>query len=180
MAGLLIQPQPSGNIQGLNRQGQNTPLSGVSPAGQDNSWLAQIGPAYKLELSEAAKNSWADPEVRRLKQVGQIECQTCKNRTYQDGSDDPGVSFKSPTHIAPENAAAAVSSHEQEHVVREQSSAQAEGRKVISQSVQIYTSVCPECGRSYVSGGQTKTTTAADAKPPDPNEKLGGQVDMMV
>ena len=179
MAGLLIQPQPSGNIQALNRQGQNAPLSGVSPAGQDNSWQAQIGPAYKLELSEAAKNSWSDPDVRRLKQTGQIECQTCKNRTYQDGSDDPGVSFKSPTHIAPENAAAAVSSHEQEHVVREQSSAQAEGRKVIAQSVQIYTSVCPECGRSYVSGGRTKTTTAAEAKPPEPNEKLGGQVDMM-
>ena len=117
--------------------------------------------------------------MRRLKQTGQIECQTCKNRTYQDGSDDPGVSFKSPTHIAPENAAAAVSSHEQEHVAREQSSAQTEGRKVISQSVAIYTSVCPECGRSYVSGGQTKTTTAAETKPPEPSDKLGGQVDML-
>lgn len=30
------------------------------------------------------------------------ECQTCKNRRYQDGSDDPGVSFKTAGKINPE------------------------------------------------------------------------------
>ena len=49
---------------------------------------------------------------------GREECETCKNRKYQDGSDDPGVSFKTPSNIAPEEAAARVRSHENEHVYR--------------------------------------------------------------
>ena len=30
----------------------------------------------------------------------------------------------------------------------------------MSQNVQIHTSICPECGDVYVSGGTTRTTTA--------------------
>ena len=90
------------------------------------------------------------------------ECQTCKERKYQDGSDDPGVSFKTPTNIAPEQAASAVRGHESEHVVREQAKAQREDRKVVSQSVTYHTSICPECGKVYVSGGTTRTVTKAD------------------
>ena len=90
------------------------------------------------------------------------ECQTCKNRKYQDGSDDPGVSFKTATNVAPEQAASAVRGHEQEHVVREQAKAQREDRKVVSQSVTIHTEICPECGDVYVSGGTTRTTTKAN------------------
>ena len=89
------------------------------------------------------------------------ECQTCKERKYQDGSDDPGVSFKTAQHIAPEMAASEVRGHEMEHVVREQASAAREGRKVVSQSVTYHTGICPECGKAYVSGGTTRTTTAA-------------------
>ena len=87
------------------------------------------------------------------------ECKTCAERKYQDGSDDPGVSFKTAAHIAPEQAAAKVRSHEYEHVSREQAKARREDRKVVSQSVTIHTSICPECGRSYVSGGVTNTVT---------------------
>ena len=90
------------------------------------------------------------------------ECQTCKERKYQDGSDDPGVSFKTAQHIAPEAAASTVRGHEMEHVVREQASAAREGRKVVNQSVTYHTAICPECGKTYVSGGTTRTTTAAD------------------
>ena len=43
------------------------------------------------------------------------ECQTCKRRKYQDGSDEM-VSFKTAQHISPESAASAVRAHEQEHV----------------------------------------------------------------
>ncbi|MGN1146192.1 MAG: hypothetical protein ACI4R5_07060, partial [Acetatifactor sp.] len=43
------------------------------------------------------------------------ECQTCKKRKYQDGSDEM-VSFKSAAHISPESAGTAVRAHEQEHV----------------------------------------------------------------
>ena len=90
------------------------------------------------------------------------ECQTCKERKYQDGSDDPGVSFKTPTNIAPEQAGAAVRGHENEHVVREQAKARQENRKVVSQSVTYHTAICPECGKVYVSGGTTRTVTKAD------------------
>ncbi len=88
------------------------------------------------------------------------ECQTCKNRKYVDGSDDPGVSFKTPTHISPDSAASAVRGHEMEHVSRNQAEARREGREVVSQSVSYHTAICPECGRVYVSGGTTQTTTA--------------------
>lgn len=92
------------------------------------------------------------------------ECQTCERRKYQDGSDDMGVSFQTPTHIAPEAAPAAVRGHEMEHVYREQAKAEREDREVISQNVTLHTSVCPECGKVYVSGGNTRTVTAAKQK----------------
>ena len=88
------------------------------------------------------------------------ECQTCKNRKYQDSSSDPSVSFQSPTHLNPGQAAGAVASHESEHVAHEQARAEREDRQIISQSVTIHTAICPECGRVYVSGGVTRTITA--------------------
>lgn len=84
------------------------------------------------------------------------ECQTCKNRKYQDGSDEM-VSFKSAAHISPESAAARVRAHEQEHVSNAYKKAAMNDGKVISASVSIHTAVCPECGRTYISGGTTHT-----------------------
>ena len=101
------------------------------------------------------------------------ECQTCKERKYQDGSDDPGVSFKTPTGVAPELAASAVRGHEQEHVTRERAKAEREGREVVSQSVVYHTGICPECGRVYVSGGETTTVTAKESPLPDTEEEDG-------
>lgn len=89
----------------------------------------------------------------------QDECQTCKNRKYQDASDDPGVSFKSASKVGPEGAAAAVRGHEYEHVYRNQAKAAREGKEVVYQSVRIKTAICPECGDSYVAGGETTTVT---------------------
>lgn len=99
---------------------------------------------------------------RLMKKMGVIECNTCRNRRYVDGSADPGVSFKTPTHVSPEDSAAAVMSHEREHVLRERINAQMHGRKVVAQSVRTNTEICPECGRVYTSGGKTITTTKAD------------------
>lgn len=98
-------------------------------------------------------------------------CETCEKRKYQDGSDDPGVSFKTPTNVSPEMAASAVRGHEQEHVVREQAKARREDRKVVSQTVTYHTEICPECGRVYVSGGTTRTVTAADNQPDQQDAK---------
>ncbi len=100
-----------------------------------------------------------DQKSKGVSQTGKIECQTCKNRKYQDGSDDPGVSFKTAAHIDPGNASAAVMSHEQEHVKNESAKAVAEKKDVVSQSVSLESSICPECGRVYISGGKTLTVT---------------------
>lgn len=116
------------------------------------------------------------------------ECQTCKNRKYQDGSDEM-VSFKSATHISPQAAASAVRSHEQEHVSNAYKKAAQNNGKVISANVAIHTSVCPECGRSYVSGGTTSTQIKyynednpyqKDLKTADSIKYQGMNVDMAV
>lgn len=84
------------------------------------------------------------------------ECETCKNRKYQDGSDEM-VSFKSAAHISPEASAATVRGHEQEHVSNAYKEAATKNAKVIQASVTLKTAICPECGRSYVAGGETRT-----------------------
>ncbi len=131
--------------------------------------------AEALSPNQAAEGSKSPREV-----MEESECQTCKNRKYQDGSDDPGVSFKTATNVAPEQAAAAVRGHEQEHVVREQAKARREDRHVVSQSVSIQTAICPECGDVYVSGGTTRTATKANPaqeqpEPPEYQAKSGFQ-----
>ena len=73
-----------------------------------------------------------------------------------------GVSFQTPTNVDPDLAASAVRGHEMEHVVRERAKATREDRKVVSQSVTYHTAICPECGKSYVSGGTTRTATKAN------------------
>lgn len=120
---------------------------------------------------------------KTLKQVGIVECTTCATRTYQDKSDDSSVSFQAPTRLSPEQAATAVISHEMEHVANEQADARTEGKEVIAQSVQIFHSICPECGKSYVSGGLTKTTTASESNPYKDvmtNKAAGNLVDMLL
>ena len=103
------------------------------------------------------------------------ECQTCEQRRYQDGSNDMGVSFKTPTRIAPEAAGAMVRSHEQEHVTRERAKAEREDREVVSQSVTLHTDICPECGKVYISGGTTRTTTASRPEPAENMSMEGTQ-----
>lgn len=84
------------------------------------------------------------------------ECETCSERKYQDGSNE-NVSYKAASHISPEAAGSAVRAHEGEHVSNAYSKASEQNGKVISASVSIHTAVCPECGRTYVSGGTTNT-----------------------
>ena len=84
------------------------------------------------------------------------ECETCKNRKYQDGSDEM-VSFKAAGHIDPSNAAMVVMGHEQEHVSNAYRKAELGGGEVERASVRLKTDICPECGRTYISGGVTTT-----------------------
>jgi predicted RNA-binding Zn-ribbon protein involved in translation (DUF1610 family) len=112
------------------------------------------------------------------------ECETCRNRRYQDRSDDPTVSFQTPTRVSREGAYEAVVSHENEHVQHEQAKAHATGRKVVYQYVTVHISVCPECGRVYVSGGETVTATTTDPeKDGAGKDRLGlkgGTIDTLV
>jgi len=96
------------------------------------------------------------------------ECETCKNRKYQDGSDEQ-VSFKAAAHISPEASAATVRGHEQEHVNNAYTKAAKNNGKVVSASVALKTAICPECGRSYVAGGTT-TTQIKYSKDTDTNQ----------
>ncbi len=114
------------------------------------------------------------------------DCETCANRKYQDGSDEM-VSFKSATHISPDAAATAVRSHEGEHVSNAYDKAAKNDGEVVNASVAIHTSVCPECGRTYVSGGTTTTTIrynkdnyAQNSKGKDATVVPGKDIDTLV
>ncbi|HPE69206.1 MAG TPA: hypothetical protein P5560_07265 [Thermotogota bacterium] len=98
-----------------------------------------------------------NPVVKLAKRNGVVPCQTCASRRYQDASTDTGVSFKNGGHISPDSAFAVVSAHEQEHVQKAHQRAQEGQGKVVSASVRIFVDTCPECGRVYVSGGETTT-----------------------
>ncbi len=121
---------------------------------------------YKTELSKLEKNSddkENDEKTADMKRrFDSFECQTCKNRRYRDQSDDSGVSFQTASHIDPSAAYSAVRSHENEHVARNKTQAEQNGQKIAYQTVTINRAICPECGRSYVSGGVTHTVTKAD------------------
>lgn len=110
----------------------------------------------QADKPEVIRNPGESTQVAPGKKSSPAECETCKERKYQDGSDEM-VSFKAASHVAPEAAASAVRSHEQEHVANAYKKAEQSGGKVLQASVAIKTAVCPECGRSYVSGGTTTT-----------------------
>lgn len=145
-----------GNVQPIKR-GDNSPVK-----------KTELGPNANMESLQSIYSE------KQLKRLGIIECETCANRTYVDGSDDPGVSFKSPGKIDPQVSASVVMSHELEHVSNEQASANAEDIEVVSQSVSLYASICPECGVSYVAGGETKTVTKGKSEYDVSDELLKG------
>lgn len=130
-------------------------------------------PVEKNPLAEGKSNDEDNPGgvegVQKAAEEGR--CETCEKRKYQDESDDSSVSFQNPTRIAPENVASAVRGHEMEHVSHEQLKAEQEGRKVVSQTVTLHTDICPECGKTYISGGTTRTVTAAASEPVAPAEE---------
>lgn len=122
---------------------------------------AAQGMPGRTEKPEEAHQMIRNPGESTKKQAGRksspAECETCKNRKYQDGSDEGDVSFKAAAHIDPKAAAARVRSHEQEHVSNAYQKAAKNNGKVVSCNVSIHTAICPECGRTYVSGGTTAT-----------------------
>ena len=107
--------------------------------------------------ANAGKSTAPDEQVKPGRKSSPGECDTCKQRKYQDGSNEGDVSFKTPGHISPQASAAAVRAHEQEHVGNAYEKAAKEGGEVRSATVSLRTEICPECGTSYVAGGETRT-----------------------
>jgi hypothetical protein len=172
---LLNDLTPVKNLSAVRNVQQDNMLNPIRQSdnnSQNNQSIDNIKPSEDAKASQLSVQNleayarekandpaaFGDPLVRMAKKIGIVECQTCANRQYQDGSNDVGVSFKNGGHISPENAFAVVNSHEQEHVAEaKERAAFDESREFIGSSVRIFVSTCPECGRTYVSGGETRT-----------------------
>lgn len=115
--------------------------------------ISGVGSPYMYGVSYNAVGGEANNNVQGL---GKTECTTCATRKYQDGSNE-NVSFKSPGHISPSESYGKVMSHEKEHVANAVAEGSKPNKELVSVSVSLRTAVCPECGRSYVSGGTTTT-----------------------
>ena len=68
---------------------------------------------------------------------------------------DPGLCGQG--KIAPGESYAKVMSHEKEHVVNAVAEGNEKNKDLVSATVSLKTATCPECGRTYVSGGTTTT-----------------------
>lgn len=113
-----------------------------------------------------------DNTVDSSSKVKPVECETCKNREYVDGSNEPDVSFKTPGKISADQSFAKVSSHEREHVSNAVQKSSKPGAKLVSANVTLKMGVCPECGRTYVAGGETTTQIKySESNPYEKNRK---------
>jgi len=144
-------------------------ISGINPYGNYNLYLSYGANSYQNKLSmnpisgigavdsKPTLNPTEDTRVNPGKKSSPAECETCRERKYKDGSDEGNVSFKAASHVSPTAAGTAVRAHENQHVSNAYKKAADGNGQVLKASVSIKTAVCPECGRSYVSGGETNT-----------------------
>ena len=131
----------------------------LSPIGMSNRYIIPIANVSQVTPINT------DNTVASSGKVNPIECETCKNRRYQDGSDEM-VSFKTPGKISPEESFAKVSAHEQEHVTNAVAEGSKPGKELVSANVSLKTAMCPECGKAYVAGGTTRTMMKTYGKDP--------------
>ncbi|MDE5864546.1 MAG: hypothetical protein K2K56_06450 [Lachnospiraceae bacterium] len=131
----------------------------IDAVGQSNRYIIPIANVKQVTPINT------DNTVFSSGKVSPIECQTCKNRRYQDGSDEM-VSFKTPGRISPEESYAKVMGHEKEHVANAVAEGNEKNKELLSATVSLKTAICPECGRAYIAGGTTKTMMKAYADDP--------------
>lgn len=175
----------TGNDEKLTAAGEMKVQYLELAVGEREKELEKLGLTRNEDGTVTIKPNGKAEEEKETENMGE-ECETCANRKYQDGSDEM-VSFKSAQHISPEAAATAVRAHEGEHVANAYDEAAQNDGKVLRASVAIHTSVCPECGRNYVSGGTTTTTIrynndnyASNAKSQDASVVPGKEIDTVV
>lgn len=148
-------------------------IGNISGYNAYNAYDVSLNYATKINISKEFEKLY---KTKELDKTGKVECQTCKDRKYQDGSNEGNVSFKAPGHISPEASAAVVMSHEGEHVANAFSKAAQNNGKVVSASVSLQTGVCPECGKTYVAGGTTRTQIKYNEENPyDKNKKIADE-----
>ena len=160
----------SANAGSVSALSANTSTGSASASSSANTAAASSNSASAAASTQTADSTSkassdgktvVNPGQSEIKQPGRksspSECQTCKNRKYQDGSNESNVSFKSAQHIDPASAYSEVSAHEGEHVSNAYNKAREGNGEVVQASVAIHTAICPECGRTYVSGGTTTT-----------------------
>ena len=87
-------------------------ISGVS-AYLGYSYYGNTNSGNHSITSEKSNQAVSDQVKKTGKRSSPAECETCKNRKYQDGSDE-NVSFKTAQHVSPSASGAAVRSHEAE------------------------------------------------------------------
>lgn len=140
-----------------------------------NTKAGDAAAADNTQPDRATRKNSANPDdqVKTGRKSSPSECETCKSRKYQDGSNESDVSFKAPGHISPQASAGTVRAHEQQHVSNAYEKAAKNNGKVLSATVSLRTEICPECGTAYVAGGVTRTRIAysADENPYRKNQK---------
>ena len=150
-----------GSIGGYGLYGMTNPYAGSGGQSMMSVGVGDAASAIQGAVgAQEAKpivNPGESTEVSPGRKVSPAQCETCKERKYQDGSDEM-VSFKSAAHISPEASASRVMAHEMEHVANAYEKAAEKGGQVMSCGVSLHTAICPECGRSYVAGGETRTS----------------------
>ena len=164
------------------------PTDTMSYTGMPTAYPSLSVPSNPATAGTSSVSPLSKDEQKRIgKAESKGECQTCKERKYVDGSDEGNVSFKAPGHIAPEASAGVVMSHEKEHVANAKREGNKPGNELISATVSLKTAICPECGRSYVAGGTTRTLIKYGDSDYDKNKKaadldalLGANVDVAV
>lgn len=143
--------------------------------GYGNTKAGDAAAADSTQPDRATRKNSANPDdqVKTGRKSSPSECETCKSRKYQDGSNESDVSFKAPGHISPQASAGTVRAHEQQHVSNAYEKAAKNNGKVLSATVSLRTEICPECGTAYVAGGVTRTRIAysADENPYRKNQK---------
>ncbi len=81
--------------------------------------------------------------------------------SYQDGSDDSGISFQAAQPLTPAQAPFAVRQHELSHVRRETSDAILNGQRVLA-SVTIHSHIDPTTGQQHIGGGRARVIVFPD------------------
>gem|GEM_PF-6542701 len=136
----------------------NYVVNKVATSNFENSEISNKSSSKDPSVSN--KNVSEDKTLDKYLKKVEKKMERCRQKriTYQDGSNDPAVTFKLPQAVSIGASEYAVRAHELQHVVHETARAIQEGKNV-STMVRIIYRYDPECGRYYPVGGRTYVLT---------------------